>query len=214
MSAKKIISFLIASSTLLVASLIITFTIIMPQKTVTHPEQIKTYAFCFNQENDSSINKISDTRLKLSKNIEFKPNKTASWSDEFLIFKGATITEGVEYRNTNMRDYVCAIPFTIFNNYGRTIEFKLNVETFGDQELMQSIEYKVYDFCDSKYKTIEEINCVSGNGKYSHTQLPYNELQTLQTSHFCLVAIVNENCNLNLAETPAQININLSVSMM
>lgn len=214
MTAKKVISFLIASSAILVASLIITFTVILPTQTVSQPKSLTAYAFCFNVENDSSIYKISDTRLKLSQNVEFHPTQSTDWSNEFLTFKGSTVAEGVEYRNTQMSEYVCAIPFTIFNNYDRKIEFKLNVEVSGNEELANNIEYKIYDFCDKQYKTVSEINCVSGEGRYSYNNSPYNELLAYQTSHYCLVAIVSGQNEIDFSNSLAFVNINISVSIV
>lgn len=216
MSAKKVISFLIASTSLLVASLIITFAVILPTKTVSLPESIKTYAFCFNESNDATITQISNTRLKLSQNVEFKPNKATTWQDGFMTFKGSTVAEGVEFSNTQYSEYVCAIPFSIFNNHSRDILFKLNVEISGDENLQNAVTFKIYDYFDKTYKTMEEINGTTGSGRYAINNRPYNELLQTQTSNYCLVAIINdEKCqDVNFNADTAFININISVSII
>ncbi len=210
MSTKKVISFLIASASILVASLVITFTLILPATQLQQPQSIKAYAFNFNVINDSSIYQVTNTRLKLAENVVFSPARTTNWSDDLITFKGLTVSDGVEFSNTVASKYVCAIPFTIFNNYDKTVRFKLNVEVSGDQELTQNIVYKFYDYCDKTYKTIDEINCNTGSGKYSHIDMFFNEISAKQTANFCLVAIAQgEGQELN-----SLVNINLSVSIL
>lgn len=216
MSAKKVISFLIASTSILVASLIITFAVILPTRTVPLPDSIKSYAFCFNESNDATITQISNTRLKLSQNVEFKPSMATTWQDGFMTFKGATVADGVEFSNTLYSEYVCAIPFSIFNNHSRDILFKLNVELSGDETLANAIEFKIYDYFDKSYKTMEEINGIVGSGKYEINNRPYNELLQTQTANYCLVAIASKekSQSVNFNADTAFININISVSMI
>ena len=128
MNTKQLISFIIASSAILIASIIITITVILPTKPPSKPAEITAYAFNFNLTNDASIYKLTgDNRLKLSNDVEFKPTKATEFSENFVSFKGASVNDGVEYATTKAADFVCVIPFTIFNNFDDSMNFSVKV---------------------------------------------------------------------------------------
>ena len=201
MNTKQLISFIIASSTILIASIIITITVILPTKPPSKPAEITAYAFNFNLTNDASIYKLTgDNRLKLSNDVEFKPTKATEFSENFVSFKGASVNDGVEYATTKAADFVCVIPFTIFNNFDDSMNFsvKVNIGAKGRATaLADSVTYKIYDYTDKTYKSIDTGTLIAKTGV-----------------HFCLVAVAEpgRESEINFGQDSALINITISKS--
>ena len=203
MSTKQVISFVVLTATILITSLVLTFTLIRPKKLVTQAQQIYAYSFNIGGENDTSIKQTNSNELRLTNAVAFSPSKTTEFSSSFLCFKN-TLQDGVEMSNTQNFDYVCAIPFTISNKNQSKLEFNLEVKVDGDN-LNSFIDYKVYDFVDKQYKTVGEIN----NDDYTVISAKMNEINANSSANFCLVAyalndgaqFIGESVNINILLT-------------
>lgn len=185
MSAKKIIGFFIATGTLLAVSLVLTFTLILPNHFNTkYDNEVICYAFNVGGDNDSKIAEVTETTLTLAKSVKFAPNKSVEWSDGFLCF-GNTINDKIEYSNTQTSNYICAIPFSVSNSTSDEIKFRVDVMVTG--ELEGEVSYKIYDYSDKKYRTQVEIN----TGFHDFDSKEISRLETNSSISFCLVCYVD-----------------------
>ena len=201
MSSRKVLGFLIATGTLLAVSLVITFTLILPNHFNTKVGEVLAYSFNVGGENDSKISEMATDKLSLTKSIVFSPTKSVEWSDGFVCY-GNTIDDGVEYSNTQTSKYICAIPFTVSNC--KESEIKFTVEIMLSGALQDSVSYKVYDYGDKKYKSLNEINI----GYYEFDSSLISKLEAKTSKSFCLVCYA-EGDGQALTEKS---NINIQVS--
>lgn len=186
MSAKQIMGFLIASVAFLAVSLLVTFVVIVPQLQIKNPAQIVCYAFNFNTNNDSKIISVGGkSRLKMAKAVRFSPNQKAEWCEDFMSFKGTTIEQGVEFRDTKVGEYVCAIPFSINNSFDNQINFKISIDGCDENK----IEYKIFDFADQTYKTLSQLNGDTADCRYVKNGTQFNQLNSGETGNYCFVAV-------------------------
>ena len=201
MSSKKVVGFLIATGTLLIVSLVITFTLILPNHFNTKVNEVLAYSFNVGGENDERISEMATDKLSLTKSIVFSPTKSVEWSDGFVCY-GNTIDDGVEYSNTQTSKYVCAIPFTVSNCKETEIKFKVEVMLSG--ALQDSVCYKVYDYVDKKYKSLNDINI----GYYEFESSEISRLESNSSKSFCLVCYAEGDGG----ELSEKSNINIQIS--
>ena len=202
MSSRKVISFLIIATAVLLFSAGLTTALILTAKHATVPETITAYAFKFGETNSAQVREVSSSKLTLKSGVKFKPCKGVAWNDGYVHYSGQTIADGVEFGTTSHSAYVCVIPFEVKNSEAITKTFYLNVQVSSASEYMKnSVVSKIYIFETGEYVEAEDFES-------------YATIGTGESKEFCLVAIsdISQSANVNYGVDFANINLEITKS--
>ncbi|MBQ7453301.1 MAG: hypothetical protein IJS68_03445 [Clostridia bacterium] len=200
MSSKKVISFIIIASAILLFSAGVTVALILTNRHSTTPATITAYSFNFGEMNEVSIKEIGSSKMTLKNGIKFKPSKAVAWNEGYVHYSGSTIAEGVEFGTTSHSSYICVVPFKIKNGDAVDRTFGLDVQVASASEYMKnSVAYKVYVFETGAYIDIAEFQT-------------FALIESGASRDYCLVAYSDEEHSANVNYGVDFANLNLEIT--
>lgn len=151
MKEKRVLAMFITSAVTLVASLAVTFGVLMTLADPVVATGVTRYQYAFNYTNDSLISADGNT-LKLKEDIIFQPASSIVWGDDVIWFNGSSIEDDIVYGDESISTKLKVIPFRVTNKFASTIQAKVTVAYDADASALARFTYvKVYDFKTSTF---------------------------------------------------------------
>lgn len=150
MKEKRILGMFITSAVTLIASLAVTFGVLMTLADPVVATGVTRYQYAFNYTNDSLISVNGDT-LKLAEDVVFQPASSVIWSEEegkqAIWFNGSSIEDDIVYGDESISTKLKVIPFRVTNKFAQGIQASVNVAYNKDGSTLAKFTYvKVYDY--------------------------------------------------------------------
>lgn len=157
MKEKRLIAMFITSAVTLVASLVVTFGVLMTLADPVVATGVVRYQYAFNYANSSLISNDGNT-LKLSENIIFQPASATAWTEEDgkqpVWFNGSTYEDEIVYCDESISSRIKVIPIRVVNKYSKAIQASLKV-TYDKTTMLGKYTYvMIYDYSTSTFKTL------------------------------------------------------------
>lgn len=156
MKEKRILAMFITSAVTLVASLAITFGVLMTLADPVVATGVTRYEFSFGLANNSLISS-NDNKLSLKEDIIFQPSSGVVWSDvsgeEAVWFNGSTYEDEIVYADESISARIKVIPFRVSNNFQQDINVRINVVYDSTTLLGRYTGIKVYNYADNTFKS-------------------------------------------------------------
>jgi len=156
MKEKRILAMFVTSAVTLVASLAVTFGVLMTLADPVVATGVTRYEFSFGLANNSLISS-NDNKLSLKDDVIFQPSSAAVWSDvageEIIWFNGSTYEDEIVYADESISAKVKVIPFRVSNNYQQDINVRINVAYNASTLLKTFTGIKVYNYSDNTFKS-------------------------------------------------------------
>ena len=150
MKEKRILAMFITSAVTLIASLAVTFGVLMTLADPVVATGIVRYEYSFNAANNSLISSDGNT-LKLSEDIVFQPASALTWSEEenslAIWFNDAEYDGEIVYADESISTKLRVIPIRVNNKYNSAIQASISV-TYDATNIMLA-RYtcvKLYDY--------------------------------------------------------------------
>ncbi len=153
MKEKRILAMFITSAITLVASLAVTFGVLMTLADPVVATGLTRYTYNFNAANDNSLIVEKDGTLSLREEITFNPTKSVEWEEGKVVwFNGTTIDDEVVYADETMSSKIRVVPFKVKNNYTTSrIELNLIVNWDKTTTLGQYTFVKIWSYKDNAF---------------------------------------------------------------
>lgn len=161
MKEKRILAMFITSAVTLVASLAVTFGVLMTLADPVVATGVTRYEYSFNAKNNSLISTDGNT-LKLKDEIVFQPSSDLIWSEdegkESIWFNGLSYEDEIVYADESIAAKLKVIPLRITNNYGSIIQTSIKVSFDTTKILGQYTFVKLYDYATGTFYNITGKN--------------------------------------------------------
>ena len=190
MKEKRVLAMFITSAVTLVASLAVTFGVLMTLADPVVATGVTRYQFAFNYTNNSLIS-VDGNTLKLKEDIIFQPASSVIWSEEegkqALWFNGSNIEDDIVYGDESISTKIKVIPFRVTNKFAQGIQAKIKVSYDKESSALAKFTYvKLYD-----YKTA--------------TFVDYTDAQTIDLAadtfaDYAVVICVDDTYNFSVAD--------------
>lgn len=149
MKEKRILAMFITSAVTLIASLAVTFGVLMTLADPVVATGIVRYEYSFNAANNSLISSDGDT-LKLSEDIVFQPASALTWSEEenslAIWFNDAEYDGEIVYADESISTKLRVIPIRVNNKYNSAIQASISVTYDATTMLGRYTFIKLYDY--------------------------------------------------------------------
>lgn len=161
MKEKRVLAMFITSAVTLVASLAVTFGVLMTLADPVVATGVTRYQYAFNYTNDSLISADGNT-LKLKEDVIFQPASSVIWSEEegkqAIWFNGSSIEDDIVYGDESISTKIKVVPFRVTNKFAQSIQAKITVSYDKDESALAKYTYvKIYD-----YKTATFVDYADG----------------------------------------------------
>jgi len=162
MKEKRILAMFITSAVTLIASLAVTFGVLMTLADPVVATGVVRYDYAFNYKNNSLISENGNT-LSLKEDIVFQPSSAVVWSDneddQVVWFNGSTYQDEIVYADESVSTKIKVVPFRVTNNYAYNIKVKVDVSYDKESSLLGKYTYvKVYDYDKNSFVEISELD--------------------------------------------------------
>lgn len=153
MKEKRILAMFITSAITLVASLAVTFGVLMTLADPVVATGLTRYSYNFNAANDTSLIAVNGNTLSLRDEIAFNPTKSVEWKDgEVVWFNGTTIEDEVVYADESVSSKIKVVPLKVKNNYTTSrIDLSLVVDWEKGTTLGQYTFVKIWSYKDNAF---------------------------------------------------------------
>ena len=160
MKEKRILGMFITSAVTLIASLAVTFGVLMTLADPVVATGVTRYQYAFNYTNDSLITVDGDT-LKLAEDVVFQPASSVIWSEEegkqAIWFNGSEIDDDIVYGDESVSTKLKVVPFRVTNKYTQGIQAKVSVVFDDTNSTLAKFTYvKVYDYKNATFTTLTD----------------------------------------------------------
>lgn len=150
MKEKRILAMFITSAVTLIASLAVTFGVLMTLADPVVATGIVRYEYSFNAANNSLISSDGDT-LRLSEDIVFQPARSLTWSEEedslAIWFNDAEYDGEIVYANESISTKLKVIPIRVNNKYNSAIQASISVTYDATTIMLDRYTFvKLYDY--------------------------------------------------------------------
>ena len=158
MKEKRILAMFITSAITLVASLAVTFGVLMTLADPVPATGLTRYNYVFNAQNDLSLIVDNGDVLSLREEIVFQPTKSVEWTDNEVVwfngdwFNGNDMQNGVVYADESVSSKIKVIPVKIKSSFEvDTVELQLFVNYDLETILGQFTFVKIWSTSENRF---------------------------------------------------------------
>lgn len=156
MKEKRILAMFITSAVTLVASLAVTFGVLVSLADPVVAAGLTRYDFSFNAKVDNSLISERDHTLSLVNDITFQPTSSVVWTDGEVVWTNDNSYEDdVWYNDESISTKVRVAPIKLSNNYEQSIELFVNINWDKSNVLGQYTFVKLYNFATKQFESYE-----------------------------------------------------------
>ena len=201
MKEKRLLAMFITSAVTLVASLAVTFGVLMTLADPVVATGVVRYQYSFNYANNSLISSEGN-KLKFAEDVIFQPSSSIVWDEvqttkfnqegqEYqdvltpVWFDNGTYDKDFMYRDESISTKLKVFPIRIFNNYNKTIQAQIDVTYDKTSLIGQYTCVKIWDFTNKEFLNL------GASGKTV-------EISSLNTVDYAVIVYVDDSLNTSL----------------